>query len=58
MSAVKRFLLGSVADRVVRRATCDVLCLNGAGGFWSWLRLKTSAWGSPAARRQARIEVG
>jgi nucleotide-binding universal stress UspA family protein len=28
MSAVKRFLLGSVADRVVRHATCDVLVVR------------------------------
>jgi nucleotide-binding universal stress UspA family protein len=28
MSAVRRFLLGSVADRVVRHATCDVLVVR------------------------------
>jgi nucleotide-binding universal stress UspA family protein len=28
MNAVRRFLLGSVADRVVRHATCDVLVVR------------------------------
>jgi nucleotide-binding universal stress UspA family protein len=28
MSAVRQFLLGSVADRVVRDATCDVLVVR------------------------------
>jgi Universal stress protein family len=28
MSAVRQFLLGSVADRVVRHATCDVLVVR------------------------------
>lgn len=51
----KRVMLGSVAEAIVRGATCPVLVVRGSEGTWPPTRIVIGDDGSPESRRAAEL---
>ena len=58
MGSVRRLLLGSVSEGVVREASCPVLVTRGGGGAWPPRRVVVGDDGSEEAKRAGELAFG